>query len=174
MPAHPAFVPLMQRALGRLVTRRDDSLNIPVGGAFTAQALPEWLYKDMTVMPPGTAPGAGDKSKVGLIDGVPLVQYGDTDHAGRYDIEIGSQPPAKLSFAAQTDPEESKLDPLSDADLKTLGPGTQVIHWDPETDMRQALGWQGNGREFWTIFAAMALSVACCETYLAGRFSASK
>jgi hypothetical protein len=180
MPAHPAFVPLIQRALGRLVTRRDEALNIPVGALFTYPAQPDWLYKEMTVVKPGAvsaspgAPPAGDKSKVGLIDGAPLLQYTDTDHAGTYDITIATQPPAKLAFATQADPEESKLDPLPDADLKSLGQGTRVIHWEPETDMRQALGWQGSGREFWTIFASLALAVACCETFLAGRFSASK
>jgi hypothetical protein len=170
LPAHPAFVPLMQRALGRLVTRRDEALNIPVGGTFLYPANAEWLYKEMTV----TGPGGVDKSKVGLIDGVPLVHYEGTDRAGAYDVGIDAEPPAKLSFATQTDPEESKLDPLSDEELKGLGPGTEVIHWDAETEMRQALGWNGNGRELWTVFAALALCVACCETYLAGRFSAAK
>jgi len=172
LPAHPAFVPLMQRVLGRLVTRRDDALNIPVGSAFTYQARPEWLYKEMTVAKPGASPGAVDKSKVGLIDGAPLLRYEDTDHAGVYDVEIASTPPVKLRFVAQADPEESKLTPLTDAELKTLGPGTRVIHWGPQTEMRQALG--GNGREFWTVFAALALAVAVCESFLAGRFSAAK
>jgi hypothetical protein len=174
LPAHPAFVPLMQRALGRLVTRRDEALNIPVGGAFAYPAQPGWLYKEMTVAKPGATPGAGDTSNVGLIGGAPLLQYGDTDHAGAYEVTVDTRPPAKLSFAAQVDPEESRLDPLSDADLRTLGEGTQVIHWEPETDMRQALGFSGSGREFWTVLAALALAVACCETFLAGRFSASK
>jgi hypothetical protein len=174
LPAHPAFVPLMQRALGRLVTRRDDALNIPVGGAFNYPAQPDWLYKDMTVTPPGAAPGGGEKSKVGLIAGAPLLHYDDTDHAGAYQVDIAAEPPVKMSFAAQTDPGESKLDPLSDTELKTLGPGTEVIHWDPRTDMRQALGLGANSREFWTYLAAFALAVACCETFLAGRFSASK
>ena len=40
--------------------------------------------------------------------------------------------------------------------------------------MRQALAWEGNEGEFWTVFAVLALCVACCETFLAGRFSASK
>ena len=172
LPAHPAFVPLMQRALGRLVTRRDEALNIPVGTAFTYPARPEWLYKEMTVAKPAASPGAGDKSKVGLIGGAPLLRYEDTDHAGVYDVAIDSEPPATMRFAAQINPEGSRLEPLPDAELKTLGPGTRVIHWGPETDMRQALG--GNGREFWTIFAVLALGVACCETFLAGRFSAAK
>ena len=172
LPAHPAFVPLMQRALGRLVTRRDEALNIPVGGTFSYPAKTEWLYKDMTVAKPGATPESGAKSKVGLIDGAPMLRFEDTDYGGAYDVTIGSEPPAKMRFAAQPDPEESKLDPLSDSDLKTLGPGTRVVHWGPDTDMRQAAG--GNGREFWTIFAVLALCVACCETYLAGRFSAAK
>jgi hypothetical protein len=174
LPAHPAFVPLMQRALGRLVTRRDEALNIPVGAAFTFPARPEWLYKQMSVTRPGAAPGAGDESKVGLIGGEPLLRYEDTDHAGVYDVAIDSEPPARLRFAAQPDPEESKLAPVPDMELKTLAPGTEVIHWEPETDMRKALAWAGSGSEFWTVFAVLALAVACCETFLAGRFSASK
>jgi hypothetical protein len=174
LPAHPAFVPLMQRALGRLVTRRDEALNIHVGSPFTFQARPEWLYKEMKVSPPGAAPGAGDVSRVGLIDGEPLLRYADTDHAGVYEATIDSEPPAKLRFAAQPDPGESNLAPIPDAELKMLAPGTSVIHWDPETDMRRALAWAGNGEEFWTVLAALALAVACCETFLAGRFSASK
>jgi hypothetical protein len=174
LPARPAFVPLMQRALGRLVTRRDEALNIPVGGTFTYPAQPEWLYKEMRVSQPGAAPGSGDVSNVGLIGGEPLLRYGDTDHAGVYEVAIDSEPRAKLRFAAEADPEESKLAALPDAELKMLAPGTAVIHWDPETDMRKALAWAGNGREFWTVFAVLALGVACCETFLAGRFSASK
>ncbi|HEX4084080.1 MAG TPA: BatA domain-containing protein [Chthoniobacteraceae bacterium] len=170
LPAHPAFVPLMQRVLGRLVTRRDDALNIPVGGVFTWPAQPDWLYKEMTVKHGAAAP---ESSKVVLVNGAPELQYGDTDLSGVYDVSIDTQPPVKLSFAAQSDPEESKLDPISDADLKTLAQGTQVIHWGPETSMRQALGG-GNSREFWSVFAALALAVACCEMFLAGRFSASK
>jgi hypothetical protein len=174
LPARPAFVPLMQRALGRLVTRRDEALNIPVGAAFTFPARPEWLYKEMRVIPPGVAAGGGDVSKVGLIDGEPLLRYEDTDYAGVYEVAIDSEPPAKLRFAAQAEPEESKLAPVPDAELKLLAPGTAVIHWDPETDMRRALAWAGEGREFWTVLAVLALGVACCETFLAGRFSASK
>jgi hypothetical protein len=89
-------------------------------------------------------------------------------------VAVASEPQAKLRFAAQADPEESKLAAVPDTELKTLAPGTEVIHWDPETDMRKALAWAGNGLEFWTVFAVLALGVACCETFLAGRFSASK
>jgi hypothetical protein len=170
LPAHPAFVPLMQRVLGRLVTRRDDALNIPVGGVFSWPAPPDWLYKDITVKHAGAAPQTG---KVGLINGVPQLRYDDTDHAGVYDVAIAAEPPATLCFAAQSDPGESKLDPISDDDLKTLAPGAQVVHWGPGTDAGEALGG-GDSREFWSFFAALALGVACCEMFLAGRFSASK
>ena len=174
LPAHPAFLPLMQRALGRLVTSRDDTLNLPVGAPFTCPALPEWLYKEMTVTPPGAAPGSGAVSKVGLIAGAPLLHYADTDRAGVYEVAIGAEPPAKMRFAAQADPEESRLDPVPDDELKTLAPGTEVIHWGPETNMRQTLAWEGSVGEYWPLFAVLALGTACCETWMAGRFSASK
>jgi hypothetical protein len=170
LPARPAFVPLMQRALGRLVTRRDEALNIPVGGVFTWPARPDWLYKEMKVTPP--APGIPGRSNVGLINGEPLLRYEDTDRAGTYDVAIAAEPPVTMRFAAQADPEESNLAAIGDAELRTLAPGTRVIHWGPDTDIRQELA--GNGREFWTVFALLAMGVACCETFLAGRFSAAK
>ena len=172
LPARPAFVPLMQRALGRLVTRRDEALNIPVGAEFRYLGRTEWLYKEVTVEKPSAGAGSGEKRSVELVDGEPLIQVTDTDHAGVYQVAVAADPPAKLLFAAQADPEESRLDALTDDQLKRLGSGTQVIHWNPGTDMRQAA--VGSGREFWSVFAVLALAVACCETYLAGRFSASK
>ena len=98
----------------------------------------------------------------------------DSDMAGGYGVAIASEPPAALRFATQADPAESKLEAVPDSELKTLGAGTQVIHWTPETNMREALAVSGAGREFWTLFAALALGVACCETFVAGRFSAPK
>jgi hypothetical protein len=169
LAAHPAFVPLMQRVLGRLVTTRDDGLNIWVGTEFTYPARTEWLYREMTVTPPG---GAAVTSNVGLVAGEPLLRYEDTDMAGAYGIAIASEPPEGLRFAVQADAE--KLEAAPDGELKTLGAGTQVIHWTPETNMREALAMTGAGREFWVLFAALALGVACCETYVAGRFSAPK
>jgi hypothetical protein len=174
LPAHPAFVPLMQRALGRLVTRRDEALNIPVGAPLELSARPEWLYKEMTVTPPGAAPGAGDKSTVALIDGAPLLRYEDTDHAGAYTLDIASEPPAKMLFAAQPDPAQSNLEPIPDEELESLGPGTEVVHWTPQTDLRQGLAGSGDDQELWMVLAVLALGVAGCESFLAGRFSAAK
>ena len=61
LPAHPAFVPLMQRALGRLVaqTRGDQELNIPVGASFTWPAPLDWLYKDDVDRKAGRRPASG-------------------------------------------------------------------------------------------------------------------
>ncbi|MGA3171710.1 MAG: BatA domain-containing protein [Chthoniobacteraceae bacterium] len=170
LPAHPAFVPLMQRALGRLVTRRDEGLNIRVGDNFNYPAPPDWLYKGVTIAGPG---GKGQpKGSVALVAGAPLLRCGDTDFAGACDVAIATDPPTKLIFAAQTDPDESKLEPVPDMELETLAPGTQVIHWNPATP--DELVSSGDGREFWPLFASLALAVACCESFLAGRFSAAK
>jgi len=173
LPAHPAFVPLMQRALGRLVTARDDALAIPVGAEFTYPARPDWLYKEMTVTKPGP-PSLPDKSKVELVNGQPLLRYADTDYAGPYGVAIATDPATSLRFAAQPDPDESKLEPIPDSELKSLAPGTQVIHWTPGSGTGLAVASEGAGRELWSLFALLALAVACFETYLAGRYSASK
>ena len=128
----------------------------------------------MSIARPGGGRRPVEKSKVELAGGAPLLRGGETDHAGAYEVTIETEPPTQMRFAAQMDPDESKLDPMPDADMKSLGDGTQVVHWEPGTDMRQALGWQRNGREFWMVLAALALCVACCESFLSGRFSAEK
>jgi hypothetical protein len=174
LPARPAFVPLMQRALGRLVTRREEALNIGVGSEFIYPARVEWLYHEMLVTAPGAPPGNVDKSKVELVKGQPLLRNENTDHAGLYDVEIASQPAARLLFAAEADPASANLTPIPDNEIVTLAPGTQVIHWTPETNMAQALAREGSGSELWPVLAVLALAVACCETFVAGRFSASK
>jgi hypothetical protein len=174
LPAHPAFVPLMQRALGRLVTRRDEALNIPVGSLFKWPAPADWLYKETTVTAPGDAPGHGGHGRVELADSAPLLHWDTIDFAGAYKVRVNTEPPAEMSFAAQMDPAESRLDTLQDADLKTLAVGTQVVHWSPGGDARQSLGWRGGAREFYEALAMLALAVAVFESFMAGRFSAAK
>src|SRR5262245_34148220 len=52
LPVRLAFVPLLHRTLGAVVSRQDEGLNVRVGERFTRRVAPEVLDKDVTFYPP--------------------------------------------------------------------------------------------------------------------------
>jgi hypothetical protein len=174
LPTHPAFVPLMQRALGWLVDARYAPQNNPVGEELSLPAKPEWLTKTATITPPASSPGTVDHGEVELDSGEPMVRYAGVDFAGVYQIHIAADPPTNLLFAAQTDPASSDLAPVPDNVLSNIASGLQVIHWSAGTDLKEVLATQSSSREIWPALALIALALACCETWMSGRFSAAK
>ena len=173
LPVHPAFVPLMHRVLGSLVEREDEGLNVAVGQKFSYGVNSDLLNKDVTVIAPGQTDPPRVSGQVTLVNGLPVVQYADTDLAGAYRVTIGSSP-NPIYFAAQSDPNESNLTPLSADQLKTLSDVADIIKWTPGVDMRPALVAARVGREFWWPLLVAALILAALETFLAQRFSQSK
>ena len=53
LPVRPAFVPLVQRALGAIARRQDEKLNIKAGAKFAFPCDPDLLGRDVTVLKPG-------------------------------------------------------------------------------------------------------------------------
>jgi hypothetical protein len=174
LPVRAAFVPLMQRVLGSLVERQDEGLNIRVGQKFSYAVGNDLLNKDVRVTAPGQTDPPRVSGQVTLINGLPVVQFGDTGEAGAYRVSIATDPPTVLYFAAQSDPAESNLTPLSAAQLKMLGEVADVIKWNPDVSLTPKLTSARVGRELWLPLLIAALIVATLETFLAQRFSQSK
>ncbi len=108
-----------------------------------------------------------------LLNGLPVVQYAKTDLAGAYRVTVAGED-APLYFAAQSDPAESNLTPLSDEQLKQLGPVADIIKWTPDVSLTPKLSSARNGRELWWPLLVAALICATLETFLAQSFSKSK
>jgi hypothetical protein len=176
LPVHEAFVPLMQRVLGSLVERQEEGLNLRVGQKFSYAVSNDLLNRDVSVSVPGQADPARVVGQVTLVDGQPKVQFNDTDEAGAYHVSIATDPPTLLTFAAQSDPVESNLTPLSAEQLKALGAVADVIKWTPDArdSLTPRLTSARVGYELWLPLMVAALIVATSETFLAQVFTQSK
>lgn len=174
LPLHPAYLPLIDRALGSILLRQDARLNIPVGSPFEFVCDPEWVNKDAIVTGPGDKNKTGSLRRIGMVDNVPMLRFEDTDKAGGYDVTIKSDPPRVVKFAAQFDPEESKLADIAQSQLEALPATAQVIRWTQNTRLDDQFAKERGGSEIWTTLAMLVIFAACAEIVLAGIFSESK
>jgi hypothetical protein len=173
LPVRLSFVPLIHRTLGSIIQRQDEGLNLRVGEKFTRRIGTEFLDKDVTFTPPGQTEAYRDLRRVTLVNNWPLLQYEGTDFAGVYEARH-SDPPLLAKFAAQPDAAESSLQPLSDAQLKTLNGVAHVLEWKPNMSLRGLFEKDRTGVELWLPLAVLALLAAGAETFLAQWFSRSK
>jgi len=172
LPVRLAFVPLLHRTLGAIVSRQDEGLNLRVGERFIRRVAPEFLDKDVTFFPPRQTT-VRDLRRVEMSGGQPVVQFEQTDLAGLYDAKI-ADPALALKFAVQSDPGESSLDELSPAQLATLKDVASVIAWTPNLSLKGLAEKSRTGLEFWLPIIIACLALAGVETFLGQWFSRSK
>jgi hypothetical protein len=172
LPVRLAFVPLLHRTLGAIVSRQDEGLNVRVGERFTRRVAPEFLDQDATFFPPRQTT-VRDLRRVELVNGWPTVQFDRTDLAGLYDAKI-TEPALTLKFAVQSDPGESSLDELSPAQLNTLKEAANVVTWTPNLSLRSVAEKGRTGLEFWLPIIIACLALAGVEMFLGQWFSRSK
>ena len=170
----PIFVPLVHRILGAIVTRQDENLNLRVGAKFNSVVDAGLIGKDVTILKPGVKKDGTSLRHIDAVNGVPLLQFDETDRAGIYDVRLGDDATPLLRFATQADPGESRLEELPASDWKALDGVAQVIRWSPEVSLRGLLERERTGSEFWLAFVLLALCVAVAETMLGNRWSQSR
>ncbi|HXI52491.1 MAG TPA: VWA domain-containing protein, partial [Candidatus Saccharimonadales bacterium] len=173
LPVRLAFVPLLHRALGAVVARQDEGLNLRVGDRFVRRVAVDYLDKDVSVFKPGRTDVLRDLRRVEMAGGWPAVMFDQTDQAGAYDVSVGD-PALKMKFAAQADPAESSLEELSPAQLGTLGEVATVVVWSPGVSLKGMVEKARTGVEFWLPILILCLMLAGLETFLGQWFSRSK
>ena len=172
--ARPVFVPLMHRTLGALLARHDDRLNVRTGTTY-AQPMPaELAGKDLRVARLGEAIEHSVTSRLRTEDAAVRLEYTETDRAGGYEGRLGDDAAAVVRFAAQPDPAESKLDPLTPAELKALESVATITAWDGSISLRDTLVAERSGAEFWQPIAWAVLVLAVAEMVLGNLWSRSK
>ena len=177
LPLHPSYLPLIDRTLGAIIDREDSRLNIPVGAPFEFVCDADWVNKDAIIQSPGDKTGTGSLRRIGMVDGVPLLRFEDTEKAGAYDVRIKCDPPQDVKFAVQSNPEESNLDSLAPSQIEAIGAVAQVIHWTQGTRLEDQIARQHGGRagtDLWVWLTSIVLVAACVELVLGGLFSATK
>jgi hypothetical protein len=172
LPVRLAFVPLLHRTLGAIVSRADEGLNLRVGERFARRVAPEYLDKDVIFHPPRQTT-VRDLRRVEMVNGWPTVLFDRTDLAGLYDAKI-AEPALTMKFAAQSDPAESSLDELSPAQLNTLKDVANVVSWTTGMSLKGLVEKGRTGLEFWLPILIACLALAAVETFLGQWFSRSK
>lgn len=172
------FVPLVHRTLGYLTARQDEHLTIAVGQAFVHTTPIELSGKDALISKGARSYAARENGdvresrRIEMVNGAPTLQFGQTDYAGAYEIAVTDAAP--MRFAAQSNPEESSLEPLNAEQYRALGRAGHVMKWSPGTSLREELEQGRRGTELWFPLAMAALILATVETILAHWFSWSK
>lgn len=172
-PVRLSFVPMLHRALGSIVQRQDEGLNVRVGEKFTRRVSSELLDKDATYFKPRQTDAFHDLRRIELVNGWPALQYDQTDLAGAYDVSV-VDPPMALKFAAQPAAYESSLDELSPAQVAVLKNVANVIPWTPNLSLKGLVEKDRTGLEFWLPIVLAVLLLAVVETFLAQWFSRAK
>lgn len=172
LPVRLPFVPLVHRALGSIVQRQDEGLNLRVGTKFTRRLTTELLEKEATVLKPRPE-ALRETRRVELVNGSPLLQYDVTDFAGVYEVNI-ADPQYSLRFAAQAEPGESSMDELTTGQIANLKSVANVVPWTAGFTLKGLVERERTGLEFWLPIVIGALMVAGAETFLSQLFSRSK
>jgi hypothetical protein len=175
LPAHPQiFIPLLHRSIGLILQSGDAFLNVKVGQPLVVHPPAELVGHDANILLPRRGEAIERvTSKVVLVDGKPTLTYDATDLAGTYAIEfVGSTTTYKV--AAQQDPEESRLDALSPAQVDTLRHVANVVQWKPGISLNTVLNTTRATGDLWKYPAMLVLVLAVMETLLAHWFSQAK
>jgi len=175
LPVRPkVFIPLLHRMLGSLLSRQDEYLNVKVGQTFTLRVPPELLNKDALISRRTEAgKPVSETRRVGLVGNDAVLQFENTDVAAAFDVQFSADA-LRWKFSSQRDPEESRLDALSQDQYTQLSSVANVIHWKPDVKITQELRKVSPGTELWLPLAILALLLATSETLLAHWFSRSK
>ncbi|HYV31544.1 MAG TPA: BatA domain-containing protein [Candidatus Binatia bacterium] len=173
LPVRLAWVPLLHRAIGSIVQRQDEGLNIRVGDKFVRRVPAEYLDKNATFFGPRQVEVLRELRRVEMFNGWPTVQFEQTDLAGLYHARI-DDPGLTFQFAARSDPGESSLDELSPAQLKTLKDVAVVLAWSPNMSLKGLVEKGRTGLEFWLPLVVACLLLSAVETLLGQWFSQSK
>lgn len=178
LPARPnVWVPLVHRIVGAVVGRQDEALNVRVGEKFVLHPDARTMGREAMIARPDDKAATAAR-RVDSVDGTPTLTYDDTSAAGAYDVKINGtgagDEAVALKFAAQADPAESSLEPITadqEADLMTVA---GVLRAGPDVSIEAALQKQRVGTELWMPLAIAALCIAAAETILAHWFSRAK
>jgi hypothetical protein len=173
LPVRLPFVPLLHRALGSIVQRQDEGLNVRVGGRFARRLSTELLEKEAALIKPRRTERLRETRRIELVNGSPVLQYDQTDYAGVYEVKV-ADPAYELKFAAQPHPSESSMDELTLAQVNNLKTAANVVTWTPGFTLKGFAERDRTGFEFWLPIVIGALMVAGAETFLGQWFSREK
>lgn len=175
LPVRPAFVPLIHRIVGYIMSGQYENLTIKVGDPFIYRVSNDYLGKDVMVVPPGaTTNSPRQLSRVELLNELPAIQFNETDFSGVYQVSIAGETLNPIKFAAQSDAIESTLERLSKQQLDLIAQNAKVLRWKPGISINEEIQKSRFGIELWIPILIVVLLLAVIESALAQYFSKTK
>lgn len=174
LPVRPGlFVPLLHRTLGSIIQRQDEHLNVAVGQPFAQRVDVDLLRREARIRPAGGGEHDVVSRTIELIDGQAILRFENTGTAGAYEVTLSDDRPPML-FAAQRDPVESNLQPLTEDQIRQLAESARIVRWGDGQEFGQRLTTARTGFELWMPLALVVLLLAAAETFVAQWFSRSR
>ncbi|MGC8828361.1 MAG: BatA domain-containing protein [Verrucomicrobiia bacterium] len=175
LPVRPAYVPLIHRIVGSIMSGQYNNLTIRVGDPFIYRVSSEYLGRDVMVThPDSTTNSPRHLIKVELLNDLPAIQYNETDIAGVYTVAVAEEVENPIKFAVQPDPSESNLAHLSKDQLDTISKESKVLRWRDGVSVQEEIQKNRFGIELWFPIAIIVLLLAITESALAQYFSKTK
>lgn len=175
LPVRPAYVPLMHRIVGAIMSGQYNNLTIRVGDSFVYRVNNDYLGRDVMVVSPGISTNSPRQlTRVEMLNELPAIKYNDTDLAGIYTVSIAGESVNPIKFATQSDPNESNLGHLSKEQLDAISRDAKVLFWRPGISVQEEIQKNRFGIELWFPLAIIALLLSITESALAQYFSKTK
>ena len=169
----PAFVPFLHRALAHLLSQDDRQLNVEVGRPFYWTLAREMIGREVLFHHRQAADQTAVLSKVQWEGDLPAIRFTNTDWGGVYEASLGTGTEV-LRFAAQSDREESNLQPLLRSYWERLGSLAQIQTWAPGSRSHTSPGRGKSTTEFALPLLVVLSALVLLELWMAHRFSRSK
>jgi hypothetical protein len=174
LPIRPIFLPLVHRALGYVLARQEDFLNIRAGSPFTHSTRSDLAGKELRIVAPGQNIEDAFPHQLDARAQPPRLRYEATEISGAYRVLFREDPALNFRFAVQSNPAESALREISPRDLHLINEVAPVIRWTPGADLRGSIQHERGGTEFWLPILFLVLGLVIAETVCGNRWSRSR
>ena len=172
LPVKPAFLPIVHRVFGSILSKQDSGININVGETFIRKGPSSWTGKKATISY-NDSPTASEISATEDTNGS-SIEYNDINESGIYSLTI-HDPFELIQFSASGDPRESSPETLSDAQKERLREvSLKFLETTDPQEISAALNRERKGAELWPVLLLIAALITVLELFLSQKFSQEK
>ena len=172
LPVQPAFLPIVHRVFGSILSKQDAGININVGETFIRKGPSSWIDKKATISY-SNSPTASEISANEDANGA-SIEYNEINESGIYSLTI-HDPFESIQFSASGDPRESNPELLSEAQKERLREvSLKFLETTDPKEISAALTRERKGAELWPILLLIAALITILELFLSQKFSQEK
>jgi hypothetical protein len=164
----PAYLPVMRRTIEFVTAGARAQRNIDVHTPIRATV----DLKDANARCTVLGPRGGRRS----VEPTPMQEWAEillaeTPFRGFYGLTIEKSPPEDMTFAANCNTKESRLDQIDEAELRKRYPNVKFTYVNAKDDLKSIITSERVGVEIWPYLLALIFALLLAESYLAARWA---